>query len=319
VKKQFGMSTKKKKRRPRVIELSRDRITIQTGSKGDGVQSRDLVQPMLKPVIKWAGGKQWLAAAAPHLIPKQFAGRYYEPFLGGGAFFFALSPALATVSDRNEALIKMYRALRSDTEGVIELLSRYPHEKEFYYRIRKRLPSSIRSIATRFLYLNKTCWNGLYRVNQKNIFNTPFGNFENPTICDRDRIRRAARLLRRVSLRDGDFEKITGDAKRGDFVYFDPPYITGHKYNGFLKYNAPLFSWDDQKRLARLANKLSDVGVHVLVSNADQGTVVDLYKGFNYYRVTRRSLIGGNVSSRGTVVEALFSNYPILGCDSEVI
>jgi DNA adenine methylase len=126
-------------------------------------------------------------------------------------------------------------------------------------------------------------------------------------------------MLRRAKLRIGDFETIASDAELGDFLYFDPPYITGHQHNGFLKYNAPLFSWDDQERLARFAVDLAGAGVYVLVSNADQPAVIGLYKGFHYYRVRRRSLIGSAVSSRGEVGEALLSSYPLLGCPSEVI
>jgi len=307
------------KSRPCIIKLSTGQVTVRAGLGAHSVESREVIQPAVKPVLKWAGGKQWLAPAAPHLMPEKFAGRYYEPFLGGGAIFFAVEPAFATLSDRNDVLIIAYHALRNDTDGVIRLLSGYPHDEAFFYRMRARSPRSARSIAARLLYLNRTCWNGLYRVNREGKFNTPFGRFKNPTVCDRDRLHQAARLLRRAKLRVGDFETIAAEAKSGDLVYFDPPYITGHKHNGFLKYNAPLFSRDDQQRLARLAVDLADAGVYVLVSNADQRTVVGLYKGFNYYRVTRRSLIGGAVSSRGEVVEALLSSYPLLGCESEVI
>lgn len=304
---------------PCIIEMSAKRITFRAGFGTFNVVSREILPPLVKPVVKWAGGKQWLAPAAPHLVPDKFTGRYFEPFLGGGAIFFAVEPAHATLSDRNEVLITAYRALRDDTEGVIRLLSSYPHDENFYYRMRAQSPRSARSVAARLLYLNRTCWNGLYRVNREGKFNTPFGRFKNPTICDPDRLRKAARLLRRAKLRDGDFETIASAAELGDLVYFDPPYITGHQHNGFLKYNAPLFSWDDQQRLARLAVDQADAGVYVLVSNADQPTVVGLYKGFNYYRVRRRSLIGSALSSRGEVIEALLSSYPLLGCTSEVI
>ena len=304
---------KKMNRYPCIIELSAERIAFRTGSGTDDIVSKEIIPPAVKPIVKWAGGKQWLAPAAPHLIPDKFTGRYFEPFLGGGAIFFAVEPARATLSDRNEALIAAYRTIRYDTEGVIGLLSSYPHDEKFYYRLRARSPKSERSAAARLLYLNRTCWNGLYRVNRKGEFNTPFGQFKNPTICDSDRLRKAAHLLRRARLRVGDFEAIVSEAESGDLVYFDPPYITGHQHNGFLKYNAPLFSWGDQQRLARLAVDLANAGVYVLVSNAGQPSVVGLYKGFNYYRVRRRSLIGSTLSSRGEVVEALLSSYPLVG------
>lgn len=148
-------------------------------------------------------------------------------------------------------------------------------------------------------------------MNQDGQFNTPFGSFNNPTICDPERLRQAGRLLRRAKLYVADFAKTAKRARAGDFVYFDPPYITGHRHNGFLKYNAPLFSWDDQERLARVAAELAEVGAFVLVSNADQPQVAALYKHFNHYQIARRSMIGGSVSSRGNVTEALFSSYTL--------
>jgi len=273
----------------------------------------------VKPVVKWPGGKQWLAAAAPHLVPANWNGRYYEPFVGGAAFFFALEPARATLSDRNTELMETYRAIRSNPESVIRLLRGYPYDERFYYHIRDARPRSPATIAARLLYLNRTCWNGLYRVNRKGQFNTPFGRFKNPTICNSERLQSSARLLWRARLRDGDFDRVIADTVPGDFVYFDPPYITGHQRNGFLKYNAPLFSWADQRRLARVAKELADSGVHVLISNAAHSTVISLYTGFHCYRVRRNSLISGPAKSRGVTTEILVSSYPILNCTSEVV
>jgi DNA adenine methylase len=304
---------------PLVIELTATQMALRTKTGMRHLESRELIRPPVKPVLKWAGGKQWLAPAAPHLIPDAFTGRYYEPFLGGGAIFFAVEPGRATLSDKNDLLIRAYAALRGDPNGVIRLLSGYPHDQAFYYRIRARSPKSARSAAARLFYLNRTCWNGLYRVNREGGFNTPFGRFEHPTICDRNRLRQAARLLKRAKLLTSDFEEAVGDVKAGDFVYFDPPYITSHQDNGFLKYNASLFSWDDQRRLARVAVALARAGVHVLVSNAAHDSVISLYSGFFHYQVTRRSLIGGARSSRGKVSEALLSSYALLGRESEVV
>lgn len=299
-------------RRPQVLEFSSKQIILRTGPRKRDLVARELISPVVKPLVKWAGGKQWLAPAAPYLAPRGFTGHYFEPFLGGGAFFFALEPASGTLSDRNEELIATYDAVRNDTEGVIRLLKTYPYDKEFYYALRARAPHSPRTAAARFLYLNRACWNGLYRVNRDGQFNTPFGSFKNPTICDSERLREAARMLRRVALSVGDFANIVRKAKCGDFVYFDPPYITGHQHNGFLKYNAPLFRWADQERLAKVALELAKVGAFVLVSNANQPQVAKLYTSFNHYLITRRSMIGGSVSSRGDVVESLFSSYALL-------
>lgn len=288
---------------------------------GETPTSRDVVfdQPAASPLVKWAGGKQWLASAAPALLPPEWRGVYYEPFMGGGAMFFALRPAKAVLADQNQELIAMYTAVRENPEAVIRFLRNYRYDSDFFYRIREAAPRIPAKRAARFLYLNKACWNGLYRVNQRGRFNTPFGQYANPTICDEPRIRAASGLLKGAALSTCDFSQITAKVKPGDFVYLDPPYITGHSNNGFSKYDSRLFSWADQERLAEEAIDLSCKGAYVLVSNADRRSVVSLYSGFYYYRVRRRTLIAGKTASRRIIHEALLANYPILGCFSEVI
>lgn len=264
-----------------------------------------------RPFVKWVGGKRWLTAHIEKIKPKGWGGRYFEPFVGGGALFFALQPKRATLSDTNEELITTYIAIRDNPDGVIRSLLSYPFGKRFFYHLRKHIPRTDRTIAARFLYLNRTCWNGLYRVTREGRFNTPFGRYENPTICDEEHIRAASKVLKQAHLFIGDFEIQASKAKPGDFVYFDPPYITGHHNNGFHKYNSQLFSWADQERLAKLAIRLAKKGVHVLVSNADYESVTRLYTGFQYHQLSRYSLIGGQMKSRGIVTEALMSSYPI--------
>lgn len=301
---------------PLLLDISSTDLALRRGPVV--LKTRELVSPITKPFVKWPGGKQWLAFAAPHLVPSNWEGRYYEPFVGGAALFFALRPTRATLSDRNSQLVATYRAIRTQSDKVIRLLSQYPYEKGFYYDMRDAAPRADTTIAARLLYLNRTCWNGLYRVNKDGRFNTPFGTYINPTICDSTRIKAAARVLWRTTLREGDFAEVVAEAKAGDLVYFDPPYITGHQQNGFLKYNAPLFSWEDQRRLARVAKELSGKGVYVLISNADHTSVRRLYGGFHCYRVRRNSLIAGPVESRGFVSEIIVSSYPILGRASKV-
>jgi DNA adenine methylase len=269
--------------------------------------------PSVRPFLKWTGGKQWLAAVAANVLPADFSGRYIEPFLGGGSLFFAVGRRRATLGDMNRELIDAYTAVRDCPEQVIAALSRYPHDREFFERIRRARPRTIHTKAARLIYLNKTAFNGMYRVNLQGEFNVPFGRYVNPTICDSDRIRAASRALRGVTLRVGDFEQTLKAAKAGDVVYLDPPYITGHRNNGFLKYNAPLFSWEDQLRLAELAVRLARRGVSVVVSNSDHSDVTALYEGFYHYGVTRNSLIGGQGSHRGQVREALLTVAPIRG------
>jgi DNA adenine methylase len=318
---QLRMSARPRSRRvairPLILDISSTHLILRDGHT---ILRRLRLGPAsAKPVVKWPGGKQWLAHAAPYLVPKNWDGRYYEPFVGGAALFFALSPDRATLADRNIELMATYRALRQNPETVIRLLRRYPYDREFYYGIRDTAPRAPATTAARLLYLNRACWNGLYRVNKEGRFNTPFGRFINPTICDPLRLTTAARLLRRARLRHGDFAKVVAEAVDGDLVYFDPPYITGHQHNGFLKYNAPLFSWADQQRLAQLANRLMDRGVHVLVSNTSHSTVRSLYKGFHCYLVRRRSLIAGAGGARGVVSEILISSYPLLNRASHLV
>jgi DNA adenine methylase len=264
-------------------------------------------------ILKWAGGKKWLSTSIDCLRPKNWDGKYFEPFLGSGSLFFSLCPDKAILSDVNEELITVYKEIKGNPLRVIERLSLYPYEENFYYEMRSKEPKSNVEVAARFIYLNKTCWNGLYRVNQKGKFNTPFGKFENPKICDEEKLLNASKALSIADLSFGDFESIQEKVKPGNFVYLDPPYITGHQNNGFLKYNKHLFSWDDQKRLARMALKLAKTGANVLVSNADHNSVVGLYNKFHYYRIFRKSLIGGKESFRGSIFEAVFSSYPLIG------
>jgi DNA adenine methylase len=266
---------------------------------------------LARPFLKWAGGKQWLARTARSLLPSSFSGTFFEPFLGGGSFFFALEPKQAVLADVNSDLIETYDAVKNDVEGIIRLLGSYPHDKSFYYALRTKVPRTARTNAARFIYLNRTCWNGLYRVNRKGEFNVPFGQRANPTICDRPRLRSAAKKLANTRLVCGDFCDVVRAAQRGDLVYLDPPYITGHTNNGFLKYNARLFCWEDQKRLRDTAFELADRGVNVLISNADHPTISRMYARFHRYTVDRNSLIGGKGSVRGPISELLIASYQL--------
>jgi DNA adenine methylase len=302
------------------LQITDGQIKLKCGEKQSNTTiTVELVKPVTHPIVKWAGGKQWLASAAPLIAPAGWAKRYFEPFLGGGAFFFSLEPGRATLSDYNKDLIDTYRVVRDNPANLIRLLRSYIYDEKFYYEMRSKKPRTSFTSAARFLYLNRTCWNGLYRTNTRGEFNTPFGKFINPTICDSPRLLAASRLLKRVQLRAGDFQKVVASATEGDFVYFDPPYITGHTNNGFLKYNAQLFSWSDQQRLSQCVSDLRKRGVHVLISNADHPSVLGLFKGMFFYRISRLSLIGGDMRCRKPINEALLASYPILGRRSEVL
>ena len=300
------------------LEVLGNILVVRDSVRGKRLAEGELTIPKGMPILRWAGGKQWLARAGSKLVPK-FYGTYFEPFCGGAALFFSLCPQRAVLSDLNRELITTYRAIASDVDAVITTLKQFPHDENFYYGIRDFIPVSLTSTASRLIYLNRTCWNGLYRVNSRGRFNTPFGRRINPDLVTADRLTKAALLLKKAELLDADFEEILGRALPGDFAYLDPPYITGHQNNGFLMYNSHLFSWKDQERLANTAIRLAQKGVHVLVSNADHAPVVNLYKSFHYYRIKRNSLINGTVTARGKTVEAVLSSYPILGYRCEVI
>jgi len=275
-------------------------------------------RPHSEPILKWAGGKQWLTPLLNRIISKENYGTYFEPFLGAGSCFFAICPKKAMISDLNEELIGVYEVLKKDVKGLISKMSRFTNDSQTFYRVRAQTPRSEAGKAARLIYLNKTCWNGLYRVNRAGEFNVPFGQHQNPSICDKQKLIKASARLQSTRISSCDFSKSIRSAGKGDIVYFDPPYITGHQNNGFHMYNSKLFSWEDQLRLSEVAQKLRKKQVFVLISNADHEEIKRLYTHFHYYRIFRKSLIGGKNAKRGVISEALITNYPLFGIASKV-
>ena len=263
-----------------------------------------------RPFLKWPGGKQWLIPLAKNFIPKCFS-TYYEPFLGAGALFFALKPQRAVISDINKDLINSYLQTRDNVEILIQKLRKLKYSKEIYYKLRESNPSNPIERAVRFIYLNRTCWNGLYRVNKSGRFNVPFGKYKNPLICDENNLRAISKFLDGIKILSMDFEETIHSAKKRDFLYLDPPYATSKRTNenGFRKYNTKLFSIEDQLRLARVARRLSKRGCFILISNADHPDILKMFSFFKVARVRKTSLIAGKASSRKEVTELLFSNY----------
>lgn len=261
----------------------------------------------MKPFIKWAGGKRWLLHDPSFGLPN-FSGRYIEPFLGGGAIFFHLAPAQAILSDVNERLIATYQSIRDEWQLVQEALLEFhqKHSKEFYYEERARQHSSPHLRAAQFLYLNRTCFNGLYRENLKGQFNVPIGT-KTQVILPDDDFEKASQLLARADLRTGDFESVVAEAEEGDLVFLDPPYTTAHNCNGFVKYNQKIFTWDDQKRLMDAISGAKQRGAQVVLTNADHASIHALYEALGKPRVVSRpSVIAGAASSRRGTTEALF-------------
>lgn len=269
----------------------------------------------MEPFLKWAGGKRWLL---PRLVPRigEF-NTYYEPFLGSAGLFFALEPKLAVLSDTNSELINCYRAVKSRCGAIISILSKLKVNADTYYSIRDRRYSRAQRIrrAAYFIYLNKTCWNGLYRVNRDGRFNVPVGRIGASVILfDSFHLRNVSRVLRKAKLKVCDFEDAVREAKSGDLVYFDPPYITTHLTNGFIKYNAKLFREADELRLARVSRELAKKGVHVIVSNAAHPLIRQQYDGSFYKTEVRRtSLIAADRNRRIEYPELVISTFPLNG------
>lgn len=260
-----------------------------------------------RPFLKWAGSKQALLPQFADLLPDTF-GDYYEPFLGSGAVFFHLKPECAHLSDFCGDLVATYQGLRDATEAVVEYLRPLRPDQEKFYEIRSSMSSNPATRAAQFIYLNKTCWNGLYRVNSSGIFNVPYGRPKSDNILDEANLRACACALQgqAVSLSIGDFEIALQRVKRGDLVFLDPPYVTKHNNNGFRDYNETLFSWKDQERLARIAHELVERGASVFITNAEHDDLVRMYEGFEFRQLVRTSTLASNAQRRGKITEALF-------------
>ncbi|WP_045234612.1 DNA adenine methylase [Deinococcus pimensis] len=263
----------------------------------------------VKPFLKWAGGKRWLIANHGDLFPQDY-NRYIEPFLGSGSVFFGMQPSTSILSDINNELIGTYITLRDDWVELRRLLESYHlhHSKEFYYNIRASRPTTSIERAARFIYLNRTCWNGLYRVNKSGHFNVPIGTKSSVILPD-DNFEAVSRLLSRAELLSCDFEMIIDKACEGDFLFVDPPYTVRHNYNGFVKYNETLFSWEDQLRLADALIRAKARNVKILSTNAFHESIRSLYSDhFMLTCVDRVSPIAADKASRKRYEEYVISN-----------
>ena len=253
----------------------------------------------IPPFLKWAGGKRWFADRCLHLIPSGF-NRYIEPFLGSGAMFFALRPKDALLSDLNPDLINCYEAIRTRPARIEALLAQHheKHSEDHYYATRAEKPSDPIEMAAWFIYLNRTCWNGLYRVNLNNEFNVPLGTKTNVTLPTDD-FALMSRVLARVEIVQQDFEATMNAAEAGDFVFVDPPYTVKHNLNGFLKYNDKIFSWSDQLRLRDAVRRAAARGAMTLVTNANHHSIREIYSGLGHQEVIERaSVLSGNALHR---------------------
>lgn len=272
-----------------------------------------------RPFLKWVGGKNQLLSSFRAYYPKEY-GKYFEPFLGGGAVFYDLQPSQAVLNDINTSLIGAYRDIKSQPESVIKELKKLNkkysllsqnEKKEFYYEIRTAFNKSSTSLrrTAYLIFLNKTCYNGMYRENSSGKFNVPFGTYKKPTILDEENILAVSNLLRKATLLSGSFKEAVKSAKKGDFVYFDPPYYPATKTANFTGYNSNGFLEKEQGELRDLFIELDKKGCFVMLSNSYGDYISKLYKGYHQQIVTANRAINSKGAGRGKVKEYLILNY----------
>jgi len=265
--------------------------------------------------LKWPGGKRWLVHKYHEHLCRSGFSHYFEPFLGSGAVFFALCPKNATLSDINGELMNLYRVMRDDYAALIDVLTIHHqnHSKNYYNKIRDLKNLDTVQAAGRTLYLNRTCYNGMYRINKTGAFNVPIGTKTN-CIYDIERFTDYSKRLESVTLDTCDFAQTIMKAGKGDLIFADPPYATTNKQNGFLKYNKNLFSWDDQKRLHTSICEAKANGVHIVMTNANCDSLRRLYEesGFLVTVLERYSAIAGKAEKRCIRQELLITTNPLI-------
>lgn len=267
-----------------------------------------------RPFIKWVGGKTQLLPELAKRVPKDFA-RYYEPFIGGGALFFYLQPSKAILTDINPELVTLYTVVRDKVEELIEDLGQHVYERDYYYQTRNIDRTSEYGSwsdvqrASRLIYLNKSCYNGLYRVNSQGHFNVPFGRYTDPTILNPDNLRACHLALKGSTVEVADFRSIYKKIRARDFVYFDPPYAPISASANFTGYTKHGFDIEMQYALRDLCRRLDTKGVRFMVSNSSAPLVLDLYAEFNIEFVYATRAINSNAEKRGKIPEVVVTNY----------
>jgi len=275
--------------------------------------AKDICEEKCSPFLKWAGGKRWLISRHAIIFPDNF-NNYIEPFLGSGAVFFKLRPTSAILADINKDLIDTYSAIKEDWQKVIMRLQKHQKlfNKDYYYKIRKGKPTNIYDKAARLIFLNRTCWNGLYRVNLKGEFNVPIGT-KTDIVREDDDFEIISKTLKNAHLYNSDFETIIDKSRENDLIFVDPPYTVRHDDNGFIKYNEKLFSWDDQIRLRDCLKRAKERGSKIIVANAAHGSVKNLYEAdFNLVEMQRHSIIAASSAKRKKCKELIITNYSMI-------
>lgn len=266
------------------------------------------------PIVKWVGGKRQLMFELLKNMPKSY-NRYFEPFIGGGALFFELQPEQAYISDMNEELINLYSVVQDNVYELIKDLSKHEVSKEYFLEIRnidrteQYTELSDVERASRFIYLNRTCFNGMYRVNSQGQFNVPFGHYKNPRIIDENNLLNCSELLKKTEIKCADFSEILTKVKKGDLVYFDPPYVPLNETSSFTSYTKDGFDINMQFKLRDVCDELDNNGVKFMLSNSDTKLVNELYVNYEIKKVFASRQINANADGRGKITEVLVRNY----------
>lgn len=266
-----------------------------------------------KPFLRWAGGKTWLLKSLEAFLPKKI-NNYHEPFIGGGSVFIHLKSTgkiqnKAYLSDKNNDLINAYKILRSQPEQLINVLEEFKNEKDFYYFIRDQKYTDKLEQAAQFIFLNRTSFNGIYRVNLKGEYNVPYGFKAYKQLFDFENFKKISRLLKNTSLQSRDFAKTLNDINKGDLVFLDPPYTVAHENNGFVKYNQKIFSWEDQERLKEYIEKVKAKKAYFILTNAAHESICNLFHDVTTpHEVNRYSVVGGTGAERREISEYIFTN-----------
>jgi len=285
-------------------------------------EAKIFIEEKPKPFVKWVGGKRQLLKQFRLMDlypPEQFnvkTGRYFEPFVGGGAVFFDLLPEKSFLSDLNSELVITYIIVTNDVDKLINSLKKYKYEKDFFLKVRSLQPKQLPNveIASRFIYLNRTCFNGMYRVNSKGEFNVPFGKYSNPLICDEVNLRRVSKALQNVEINCQDYKMIIKKARKGDFVYFDPPYYPINKTSSFTTYTKEAFLDKEQIELRDAYLKLHKKGCFVMLSNSNTPFINKIYNEIEKYGIKINEVLAGRAinskgTKRGKITEILVTNY----------
>jgi DNA adenine methylase len=295
------------------IKFSEDQGTFLEKKRAQNKKAKSIVD-VPRPVMKWAGGKRQLLEQLDSYIPKTF-NKYIEPFVGGGAMFFYLLPEKAILIDINPDLINIYTVIKNNVQELIESLLQHKNDSEYYYTIRdvdrdKEVFSKWSDVekASRNIYMNHTCFNGLYRVNSKGFFNVPFGDYKNPLICDEENLLAVHEALENVELHVGSFEMCLDFAETGDFIYFDPPYVPVSQSANFTSYTKENFGRNDQYKLFEVFKELDARGCKMLLSNSHSEFIIDLFKEYRVETLMANRAINSDGSKRGKIKEVLILN-----------